>query len=138
MKNEHSLSEFTAILAAKGYTDSFHTNAAYPDSLEKSLRRYLDACKEGSDQLKEDLSLECYLKYSGEDKPYVRCDMEVKYQDEKFRLIKIKISKGYCGGGLGKQAAVIVTSTDMIPDKARAIKMVDEPRFKNRFGTRMR
>ncbi|WP_412468723.1 hypothetical protein [Pedobacter sp. KLB.chiD] len=138
MKDEHDLSEFAAILAAKGYDNSFLTNQGYPDSLEKSLRRYLEACTRGEDRLTENLTLMCYLKWSGEDKPYVQCYMEVKYQNEKFCLTKMRISKGYCGGGLGRQVAVIVASTDMIPEKSNAVRMVDEPRFKNRFGTRMR
>lgn len=137
MENEHSLKEFVAILAAKGYTDNFHTNAAYPDKLEESIKRYLNACKIGQDQLKDEIRLECYPKYDGEDKPYVNCRMTVNYKNEKFRLTEMDIKKKDEYGNLFGECKLVFNSTSEIPEKSRAISLVEESRPKKMRGRRL-
>lgn len=138
MEDGHNLSEFAAILRAKGYTDNFHTGAAYPDPLEESIRQFLHACSKGEDELRNnEFLLSCYIKWSGEDKPHVFCWMTVSYKNENLRLTEMNIERKDEYGRVFKECNLTFKSTEEIPEKSKAISLVQEPMQKKMRGSRL-
>ena len=121
------LNTFAGILTAKGYTGYFHTQGAYAGKLKESISEYLENCRKGTEGTpKPDLLLTGYLKWEGEDKPRVQCNMWVKYLNGKFDLKKMLIAKKDCFGQLLKQSELNNLSTIAAPKATEAIAMVSD------------
>lgn len=73
-----------------------------------------------------ELLLRGYLQWDGEDKPYVECSMWVKYQNAKFDLKKMEVTKKDRYGQLLKQAKLTNLSVITAPKANEAIAMVSD------------
>lgn len=127
MEKGYDLDTFAKILTDKGYSGNFLTKAAYPDKVKESISRFLEAYRKGEETIRNsEVGLTTYLQYNGEDKPYVRCDMRVKYHDEKFDLQSMEIEKKDCYGNLIKRSELTGLCLSTVPTAREAIAMVNE------------
>jgi hypothetical protein len=125
------LKTFAKILTDKGYNGYFHTQGAYAGKLKDSISEYLESCQKGTDSLpKQDLLLTGYLQWSGEDMPRVECSMWVKYQDGKFSLNRMEITKKDGFGQLLKKSELASLSVISAPKAVEAVALVNEPKQK--------
>lgn len=121
------LNTFAKILTDKGYNGYFHTQGAYAVKLKDSISEYLEDCRKGTEGVpKPELLLTGYLQWAGEDKPHVECSMWVKYQNGKFDLQKMEITKRDRYGQLLKQSELTNLSTVSAPRIEQAIAKVSE------------
>ncbi|HBN6702637.1 TPA: hypothetical protein L3261_002774 [Elizabethkingia anophelis] len=120
------LKTFTKILTEKGYNGYFHTQGAYAGKLKDSIGDYLESCQKGTDSLpKHNLLLTGYLKWSGEDKARVECNMWVKYVNGKFFLDSMVIAKKDQFEKVLKQSKLTGISVMTVPKAMDAIALVD-------------
>ncbi|RLJ75110.1 hypothetical protein [Pedobacter alluvionis] len=127
MEKAYDLDTFAKILTDKGYSGYFHTQAAYPDKLKESIGRYLEACRNGTEDMrKPELLLNTYLQYNGESKPYINCFMLIKYHHETFELDRMEIVKKDQYGQLMKQSELTGLSVSTVPTVKEAIAMVND------------
>ena len=129
METLSDLNTFAKILTDKGYDGYFHTQGGYPGKLKESISRYLESCREGTDDLPggqlyphPDLWIRCYLQWKGEDKPTIQCHMRVRYLDGKFDLHAMEIIKEN-RYGLLKKLELTNLSSATAPTAAEAIAM---------------
>lgn len=121
------LNTFAKILIDKGYNGYFHTQGAYAGKLKESINEYLENCRKGVEGVpKQELLLTGYLWWAGEDKPRVQCSMWVKYQNGKFDLNKMEVTKKDRFGQLLKQSELNNLSAIAAPKVAEAIAMVSD------------
>jgi len=121
------LNTFAKILTEKGYNGYFHTQGAYAGKLKESINEYLENCRKGADGVpKQELLLTGYLWWAGEDKPRVECSMWVKYQNGKFDLNKMEVTKKDRFGQLLKQSKLTNLSVIAAPKVEEAIAMVSD------------
>lgn len=121
------LNTFAKILTDKGYNGYFHTQGAYPGKLKESINEYLENCRKGAEGVpKQELLLTGYLWWAGEDKPHVQCSMWVKYQNGKFDLNKLEVTKKDRFGKLLKQSKLINLSAIAAPMAGEAVAMVSD------------
>lgn len=119
---------FAKILTDKGYNGYFLTQAGYPGRLKDSISGYLENCRTGTEGTpKPVLLVSCFLQWNGEDKPCVQCHMWVKYQDEKFDLTKMEVTKKDRYGQLLKKSELANLSAIGAPNAKEAIAMVNDP-----------
>ncbi|MBN8880559.1 hypothetical protein [Chitinophaga sp. 212800010-3] len=135
------LNTFAKILTDKGYDGYFHTQGAYAGKLKESIGEYLDNCRNGVEGVaKPVLLLTGYLQWSGEDKPRIECSMWVKYQNGKFNLQKMEVTKKDRFGQLLKKTELNNLSTIGAPRSKEAIAMVSDAAIQNvvsRTGRRL-
>lgn len=135
------LNTFAKILTDKGYDGYFHTQGAYAGKLKESIGEYLDNCRNGAEGVtKPVLLLTGYLQWSGEDKPRIECSMWVKYQNGKFNLQKMEVTKKDRFGQLLKKTELNNLSTIGAPRSKEAIAMVSDAAIQNvvsRTGRRL-
>lgn len=121
------LNTFAKILTDKGYNGYFHTQGAYAGKLKESINEYLENCRKGTEGVpKQELLLTGYLCWAGEDKPRVQCSMWVKYQNGKFDLNKMEVTKKDRFGQLLKQSELTNISAIAAPKATEAIAMVSD------------
>ena len=121
------LNTFAKILTDKGYNGYFHTQGAYAGKLKESINEYLENCRKGAEGVpKQELLLTGYLWWAGEDKPHVQCSMWVKYQNGKFDLNKLEVTKKDRFGKLLKQSKLINLSAIAAPMAGEAVAMVSD------------
>jgi len=126
------LNTFAKILTDKGYDGYFHTQGAYAGKLKESIGEYLDNCRNGVEGVaKPVLLLTGYLQWSGEDKPRIECSMWVKYQNGKFNLQKMEVTKKDRFGQLLKKTELNNLSTIGAPRSKEAIAMVSDAAIQN-------
>ncbi|AKK71915.1 hypothetical protein PIECOFPK_02343 [Mycovorax composti] len=129
MKQLLDLSTFAKTLTDKGYDGYFQTEGAYPDKIKDSISQFLEACKNGTDKpLRPDsFSLRTYIEWNGDDKPKVDCYMRVRYEDGKFDVQKMDITRKDQYGHLMKKSELTNLSTGTVPTRKEAIALVSEP-----------
>lgn len=121
------LNTFAKILTAKGYDGYFHTQGAYAGKLKDSISEYLENCRKGAEGApKSQLLLTGFLKWAGDDKPYVECCMWVKYLNGKFFLNSMEVAKKDRYGQLLKQTELSDLSVVTAPNAKEAIAMVSD------------
>lgn len=127
MEVKSDLDTFAKILTEKGYDGYFYTQGAYPGKLKESISKYLENCKNGSEgAVKPELLLTNYLQWSGEDNPYVVCDMYVSHRNGKFSLDKMEITRKDNYGQLLKKSELANLSVMTVPKAKEAIAMVSD------------
>ena len=126
------LNTFAKILTEKGYDGYFHTEGAYAGKLKESISKYLENNRNGTEGMgKSELLLTSYLQWSGEDDPYVVCNMYVNHMNGKFSLEKMEISRKDHYGQLLKKSELANLSVMTVPKAKEAIAMVsDAPKQK--------
>ena len=121
------LNTFAKILTDKGYNGYFHTQGACAGKLKESINEYLENCRKAKAGVPEqELLLTGYLRWTGEDKPRVQCSMWVKYQNGKFDLNKMEVTKKDRFGQLLKQSELNNLSAIGAPTATEAIAMVSD------------
>ena len=116
MEQLHDINTFVKMITDKGYNGAFQTSSAYPDTLGKSIRRFLDACEKGTDYpLNENkLMLRTFLEWNGEDRPYTDCVMWVKWKDNSFDVESMEVErKNRYSVSMKKMAFNNLTTTTM-------------------------
>ena len=133
MEIKSDLNTFAKILTEKGYDGYFHTQGAYAGKLKESISEYLENCRNGTEGTpKPELLLTSYLQWSGEDDPYVVCNMCVNHLNGKFSLQKMEISRKDRYGQLLKHSELTNLSVITVPKATEAIAMVsDIPKQRN-------
>lgn len=128
MKQLSDLETFTNSLIDKGFTGYFQTEGAYPGKLKESISKYLDACNDGSEKPKspEIFLLSTYLRWLGDDKPSIKCNMWVRYKNGGFDLQKMDIERKDRYGQLLKKSEIKSLSTGSFPTVKEAIAQVSE------------
>lgn len=127
MEESSELNTFTKILTEKGYSGYFHTKGAYAGKLKESISEYLNNCRKVTDRFPQQyLLLTGYLQWSGEDKPHVECMMRVKYQNNKFFLSSMEVSKKDRFGQLLKKTELTNLSAITAPTAVQAVALVNE------------
>lgn len=127
MEEGYDLETFAKILTDKGYSGYFHTAAAYPDKLKESISRFLEACRNGTDEMRgSEFSLKTYLQYNGDDKPRIISRMWVNYHKEKFELQSMTIEKIDRYGQSMKESKLTGLSVSTAPAATDAIAMVKD------------
>lgn len=125
METLSDLNTFAKILTDKGYNGYFHTQGAYPGKLKESIGEYLENCQKGTDSYpKQELLLTGYLQWSGEDKPYIQCNMWVKHLDGKFSLNRMEIVKKDHFGQVLKKSELSNLSVISAPKISEAVALV--------------
>lgn len=133
MKQLLDLDTFAKTLTDKGYDGYFQTEASYPDKVKDSINRFLEACKNGTDEpLQPDsFSLRTYIEWNGDDKPRVDCYMRVRYEDGKFDVREMDITRKDQYGHLMKKSELKNLSTGTVPTPKEALALVsDAPKQK--------
>jgi len=121
------LNTFVKILTDKGYNGYFLTQGAYAGKLKESISEYLEDCQNGTEGMpKPELLLTGYLQWAGEDEPSVQCSMWVAYQNGKFDLKKMEVTKKDCFGHLLKQSELVNLAAITAPKATEAIAMVND------------
>ena len=143
MKGFMDLDAFAKTLISKGYDGYFHTDGGYPDKLKMSIARYLEACKDGSENpvAHDSFSLRTFLEWKGERAPRVECTMKVRYRDGLFNVEKMLIEKSDRYGQLLKKAEQNGLTTASLPNRCEAINQIsnpiqNEPTARKRFRVR--
>lgn len=127
MEVKSDLNTFAKILTEKGYDGYFHTEGAYAGKLKESISKYLENCRNGLEGTpKPELLLTSYLQWSGEDAPYVVCNMYVSHKNGKFSLEKMEISREDSYGQLLKKSELANLSVMTVPKAKEAIAMVND------------
>lgn len=128
MKQLPDLEIFTKNLMDKGYTGYFQTEAAYSGKLKESISKYLDACGNGSERPNSSgiFLLSTYLRWLGDDKPSIECNMWVRHKDGVFDLQKMEIKSKDRYGQLLKKSELKNLSTSSVPIIREAIEKVSE------------
>lgn len=127
MEVKSDLYTLAKILTEKGYDGYFHTQGAYAGKLKESISEYLVNCRNGTEGTpKPELLLTSYLQWSGEDDPYVECNMCVKHLNGKFSLQKMEISRKDRYGQPLKHSELTNLSVITVPKATEAIAMVSD------------
>lgn len=123
----YGLDQFVRLLSDKGYSGYFLTGGAHPGKLKESLEAYMDECRKGEAPMLEDgLYLTTYLKWEGEDKDYVVCNMFIEHKDTQFDVRRMDISQKSRYGIVIKREELQGLCSDQVPDVKTAIEMVDD------------
>lgn len=139
MEVKSDLDTFAKILTEKGYDGYFHTQGAYPGKLKESISKYLENCRNGLEgAAKPELLLTSYLQWSGEDDPYVVCDMYVSHRNGKFSLDKMEITRKDNYGQLLKKSELANLSVMTVPKAKEAIAMVSDAPTQRKVCPNMR
>ena len=128
MKQLPDLETFTKNLIDKGFTSYFQTEGAYPGKLKETINKYLDACNNGSERPNSEgiFLLSTYLRWLGDDKPSIKCNMWVKHKNDVFDLQKMEIENKDRYGQLLKKLELKNLSTSSVPTAREAIGQVSE------------
>lgn len=114
------------MLTSKGYDGFFHTQGGFPAKVKDSIGEYLENCELGTERWPDpSLMLTTYLKWNGDDKPYIVCDMWVRYKEGKFDLRKMDIQKKDRYGQLIRKSELQNLSTASMPKWADAVATVN-------------
>jgi len=130
MKELLDLNTFAKTLTDKGYDGYFHTESCCAGKLKDSISEFLEVWNNGKEAplLANHLHLSTYLKWNGEDKSKVECNMWVKYEDGKFDLqeteMYIRSIDQY--GSLLKQSKLNNLTASSFPTVKEAIAQVTE------------
>lgn len=128
MKQLLDLDSFVRTLMDKGYNGHFQTEAAYPGKLKESIGKYLEACRNNTHRPKYHklFLLSTYLQWSGDDRPWIDCNMWVRHEKDHFDVQKMVIEKKDRFGQLLKKTELIDLSTETVPTLKEAMALVSE------------
>lgn len=133
MGHQFDLDAFSKILTDKGYDGYFHTEGCCTGKLKDSISEFLEAWDNGKEVplLANHLHLSTYLQWNGEDKPTIKCNMCVRYENGKFDLqeaeMYIRSIDRY--GQLLKQSKLTTLTASSVPTAKEAIAQVsDKPK----------
>lgn len=128
MKQILDLDTFAKTLTDKGYDGYFLTQADYPDKIKSSIKRFLEACRNGTDKpLYPDLlPLQTYLEWNGEDRSKVSCHIWVAHENGKFDVRKMEIERTDRYGQSLKKSELTNLTTGSLPTVKEAIALVTE------------
>lgn len=130
MEQQFDLDTFSKILTDKGYDGYFHTEGCCAGKLKDSISEFLEAWDNGKEVplLENHLHLSTYLQWNGEDKPKIKSNMCVRYENGKFDLQKMEMYvrriDGY--GQLLKQSKLTTLTASSVPTAKEAIAQVSD------------
>lgn len=133
MEHQFDLDRFSKILTEKGYDGYFHTEGCCAGKLKDSIGEFLEAWLNGKEAplIANYLHLSTYLKWNGEDKPKIECDIYVRYVNGKFDLQKTELYIRSLDrfGQLQKQSKLSKLTASSFPTLKEAIAQVsDKPK----------
>lgn len=128
MKQLPDLEIFTKKLMDKGFTGYFQTQGAYPGKLKESISKYLDACNNGNERSNRAgiFLLSTYLRWLGDDKPSIECNLWIRQKNGVFDLLKMEIKSKDRYGQLLKKSELKSLSISSVPTVREAISQVSE------------
>jgi hypothetical protein len=127
------IEKFSELLKSKGYDGSFMSNFGHPGKLGDTIEKHILDCY-ASNQPLNPIHLTTYTKWEGDERPYVRCDFNVTYDQEKeFEVKSMDINYSNTYGNI-RTSNLTFRNNSEIPDRAKANEISnDQKRKRIRF-----
>lgn len=128
MKKTFDLETFAKTLTDKGYNRSFVTEEDYPDKIKRSIERFLEACKNGTDKptIPNTMMLRTYLEWNGNHRSHTNCTMWVKWKNNAFDVQRMEVKRNDRFGHLLKKWELKNLTTEKVPTVKEALTVVIE------------